>query len=465
MPDAVWQVYADAHNGPHEVTIGLERNPVDHQIRTHRRAVNRVHLRVRSLALLLAAVVAPACAGAQVDRYITVPVEQGAYFDGVYPALFAQLPGVTPDSVRMKIDGAFQQLFYGNDSTERIYYPVGPDMAYMLDVANNDVRTEGMSYGMMIAVQLNKKDEFDRLWRWAKTHMQFPSGPHRGYFAWHCLADGTKLDSTAASDGEEWFVTALYFASARWGEGAGILSYRAEAQKILTTMLHKEEEPEHGRVTNMFSRRDTLVAFVPSASANHFTDPSYQVPHFYELWGRWAERDNSFWCAAARTSRRLLRSAVHPVTGLAPDYSGYDGSPVAFGSGHADFRFDAWRVAMNVALDWIWFGKDPWQVTQSDRLLRFFAREGMAGYGNQYSLDGQRLGADHSAGLVAMNAVAALAATDTIRMAFVNELWKAHVPSGRYRYYDGVLQMLALLQVSGNFRIYDPTGVPRPGCP
>ena len=36
-------------------------------------------------------------------------------------------------------------------------------MAYVTDVLNKDVRTEGMSYGMMIAVQLDRKKEFDRL--------------------------------------------------------------------------------------------------------------------------------------------------------------------------------------------------------------------------------------------------------------------------------------------------------------
>ena len=44
-------------------------------------------------------------------------------------------------------------------------------LAYMTDWANNDARTEGMSYGMMIAVELNKKREFDALWNWAKTYM------------------------------------------------------------------------------------------------------------------------------------------------------------------------------------------------------------------------------------------------------------------------------------------------------
>ena len=124
--------------------------------------------------VLMCAMLLPACAGAQVDRYNTVRQQAGAYFDSVYPDLFVELAGVRPAEVRAKIDSAFQQLFYGDDSTERVYYSVGDaDMAYIIDVANKDVRTEGMSYGMMIAVQLNKKEEFDRLWRWAKTHMQF----------------------------------------------------------------------------------------------------------------------------------------------------------------------------------------------------------------------------------------------------------------------------------------------------
>jgi len=38
-------------------------------------------------------------------------------------------------------------------------------------VKHNDVRSEGMSYGMIIAVLLDKQEEFDRLWKWAVQHM------------------------------------------------------------------------------------------------------------------------------------------------------------------------------------------------------------------------------------------------------------------------------------------------------
>ena len=50
---------------------------------------------------------------------------------------------------------------------------------------NRDVRSEGMSYGMMIAVQLDRKAEFDALWNWAKTYMyQSADHPAYGFFSW-----------------------------------------------------------------------------------------------------------------------------------------------------------------------------------------------------------------------------------------------------------------------------------------
>jgi oligosaccharide reducing-end xylanase len=161
-----------------------------------------------------------------------------------------------------------------------------------------------------------------------------------------------------------------------------------------------------------------------------------------------------------------LQRAANPLTGLSPDYAGFDGKPVSpWKGGHEDFRFDAWRVAMNVAVDWLWFGKDGWQVTQSNRLLDFFHSQGIRRHGNQYTLDGKKLADDHSAGLVAMNAVAAMASTNDNRREFIEELWNTPIPTGHYRYYDGMLYMLAMLQVSGNFRIYDPTGNPISACP
>jgi oligosaccharide reducing-end xylanase len=226
-------------------------------------------------------------------------------------------------------------------------------------------------------------------------------GPYRGYFAWHCTPQGQQLAANPASDGEEWFVMALLFAAGRWGNGEGIYNYQEQAQQILDTMLHKSEE-NNGLATNMFDTQTRQVVFVPSGRNATFTDPSYHLPAYYELWARWAARDNEFWAEAAQASRDFFHCAAHPQTGLMPDYANFDGTPVSDPE-HEDFRFDAWRTLANVAVDYAWFAADPWQVEQSNRVLGFLLSQGVDTFPNQYTLDGQPLSADHSTGLVAMD--------------------------------------------------------------
>src|SRR5262245_35928610 len=374
----------------------------------------------------------------------TAPI--GAFESGGYRNLFRER-GKSEAEIQSKLDAAWQQLFYGDDNTQRVYYPVGEDMAYVMDIGNGDVRSEGMSYGMMIAVQLDKQAEFDRIWKWAKTYMYHDDGPRKGYFACHCTSDGKILDPNPAPDAEEWFAMALFFAAGRWGNGAGIFDYRAEAQAILDTMLHKGDE-QNGVVTSMFDPQRKLVVFAPVGGASTYTDPSYHLPAYYELWARWADKDNQFWRDAAAASRAFFKTAAHPQTGLMPDYATFDGAP--YPGEHADFRFDAWRAASNVAVDYAWFAADDWSVSQSDRLLAFFHSQGLGSYANQFTVDGKPLSSDHSPGLVAMNAVAALAATDDTAGEFVDALWDTRIPTGKWRYYDGMLYTLALLHVSGN---------------
>ena len=127
---------------------------------------------------------------------------------------------------------AFEQLFHGDGQEQRVYFETGANangtLAYITDWANNDARTEGMSYGMMIAVQLDKKREFDALWNWSHTYMLItdPQNPSLGYFAWSMNTDGTPRSTGAAPDGEEYYVMALYFAAHRWGNGKGIYNYQ-----------------------------------------------------------------------------------------------------------------------------------------------------------------------------------------------------------------------------------------------
>ncbi|MGB2863469.1 MAG: glycosyl hydrolase family 8 [Sedimentisphaerales bacterium] len=338
----------------------------------------------------------------------------------------------------------------------------------MPDINHNDVRSEGMSYGMMIAVQLDKKAEFDALWNWSMTYMYHddPKHPTYGFFSWQMRYDGTAMSELPAPDGEEYYAMALYFAAGRWGNGTGIYNYKAQADKLLTHMVHRE--PITGMVKGRFAREQTvgkevnvehaMILFSPDSRRNNMTDPSYHLPAFYELWAQWGPKeDRAFWQRAATVSRDFFQQTTNPQTGLAPNYANFDGTPFkSFGRSDA-FRHDAWRTASNWAVDWSWWAKDPRERDLSDRIQAFFESQGMDTYGDQYELDGTPLGKAHPTGLVSTNAVASLAATNGPRaQKFVEALWNAEIPSGRYRYYDGLLYFMSLLHCSGQFHIWTP---------
>ena len=382
------------------------------------------------------------------------PASVGAVSTGKYRNLFKEL-GYSDAEIDKKVESAWQKFFYGTDD-ERIYYPVGEDMAYIYTADTDDVRSEGMSYGMMICVQMDKQEEFDRLWKWAKTHMQHKSGEFKGYFAWQMNTNGTIKDNTPAADGEEYFATSLLFASARWGNGEGIYNYNKEAQEILKTMLHQADD---GQGVNMFNKEHKMPVFCPIGNAATFSDPSYHLPAFYEVWAREAEQDNDFWSEAAEASRQHFKDATNEKTGLGPDYSEYSGTAKNEGN-HGDFRFDAWRIAANIACDYAWWAQDDWATTHANRIQSFFYDQGVDSYGNQWSLDGKNLSPDHSPGLVAMNATASLASSDKKSWSFLEDLWNISPTTGKYRYYDGCLYMMGLLHCSGKFRAYLSSNTP-----
>lgn len=396
-----------------------------------------------------------------------LPYTKGAFATRRYRNLFAEL-GYKQKDIDKKLKSVFESVFYGPD---KVYFEVGDSMAYISDIKNHDVRTEGMSYGLMIAVQFDRKDIFDRLWRWSKKYMQHQEGLLKGYFAWSCQTDGTRNAQGPASDGELYYVTSLIFASNRWGNSTGI-NYLAEAQNILNCSMQKIGME---RVAPLINLEHQLITFTPDPFGGRFTDPSYHIPAFYEVWARWAEDGRSeFWRVCARKSREYLHNSIHPVTGLNPDYNNYDGTLLGSKRVIGDaFRFDSWRVPMNIALDYSWACADrKWQQEYGNKIQNFFYSQGIDSFVDQYNVDGttvtELLGAGgykklrHSLGLVATTAAVSLVCTHDKSREFVDRLWNAkHVPydDGYFdAYYDGLLRLFAFMHLSGNYRIIFPQG-------
>lgn len=380
----------------------------------------------------------------------------GAFYTGKYRNLFAEY-GYSQQEIDQKIEQAFQTIFYGPED-ERFYHPTEDGMGYMEDTGNHDARTEGMSYGMMMCVQMDRKEEFDRLWKWSKTHMYMTEGENAGYFAWSCQTNGQKNAWGPAPDGEEYYAMALFFASHRWGDCEGIFAYSKEARKLLHDCLHKGEQPGTGKP--MWDPENRLIKFITECD---FSDPSYHLPHFYDLFSLWAdEQDRPFWKQAAQASREYLHRACHPVTGLCAEYANYDGTPRVtppnqFGGRHDWYYSDAYRTAANIGMDYSWFAADPEQQEIADKIQRFFCETENGKTDGVYLINGtpvEHMKALHPVAIVATNAEASLAAKGPYAEACVRKFWETPLRTGDRRYYDNCLYFFALLALSGRYRIW-----------
>ncbi|MDO4464707.1 MAG: glycosyl hydrolase family 8 [Bacillota bacterium] len=378
-----------------------------------------------------------------------------------YRNLFAE-SGKTEEEINQRLEEIWNTFFYGSEE-ERIYHPVGDDMGYLEDTGNHDARTEGMSYGMMICVQLDKKEEFDRIWKWAYTYMWMDEGVNEGYFAWSCGVDGSRNADGAAPDGEEFFAMALFFASHRWGDGEGIYCYSEQARKILKACLHKGENGRKG--DPMWNRENKQILFV---AGSDFTDPSYHLPHFYELFALWAdEEDRAFFKEAASVSRNYLREACHPETGMCAEYAEFDGKPMSrplpwTTDRHDWFYSDSYRTVANIGLDAEWFGVDMGQEKAAAQLIKFLAEK--ENPYKIYEIDGTVLDEDalHPVGMMAATTQGALAVIGhsddqkavSYAWEWVEKLWNEPLRKGNRRYYDNCLYFFAFLALSGNYRIW-----------
>jgi oligosaccharide reducing-end xylanase len=369
-----------------------------------------------------------------------------------YPNLFRELLGKSESETLAKINGVFNQLFHGDPSNEAIFVPTGTDQAYLYDVLHSEIRSEGLGVGMLITVQLDKREDFDKLWRYAKA-TQIQSGPAQGYFPSYCYVANSNSDQVCNDPfGMQTITTALLLARGRWKNWPGSIDYGQEAANLLDIIRYKEAYNcgIPGPVTSVFDTDAKLPYDMPIPASANISRPSIVMPAFYDLWAR--ATGDAFWSEAAAAARRYWQVSAHPITGLIPMQATFDGTPVP---GLDYFGSECDRTFINMALDRVWSGTKGWLTDESNRVLQFFTGQGLSGYGQSFSLDGtDELTPIHDISLVAANGVLALAATVNNRSDFVAEVWNIATPPGNGRYYAGFMQLLALLTLGGQMRVY-----------
>ena len=377
------------------------------------------------------------------------PEHPGAFFNGDYTGPFKTYLRKTDEEIQTKLDDLWNHYFKG-DNNKKVFYDSGSE-AYILDVYNNNVSSEGMAYGMMICVQTDHKTEFDKLWRWAKNHMWHKSGEWDGYFAGLRETNGSGGDETCRPGAEMYFIASLLFAANRWGDA----TYNEDAQYILEKMW---ENTSH----SLFNTTQYVITYIPQGGEKDFTCPANDLPAFIELFTRWSTTNQDKWTKALSATRNHLYKSSNTYSGLFTDINNFDGTPhsVSFNSNATRYYVDAMRCAMNFGMDFYLFrADDAREKEMAKRIIDFFESDNYQHA--RFNWDGSNASESYTLGERGCNAVACYALMgeegyEDIVKKNLQMAWNASLATGTFRYYDGLVHYLAMLHLCGSFRIWKP---------
>jgi endo-1,4-beta-D-glucanase Y len=314
----------------------------------------------------------------------------------------------------------------------------------------NDTVSEGIGYGLLIAVFMNDQPMFDSLWSFAKSNTD-----GRGLMTW-CIrgtGSGSCSGSGSATDGDEDMAFALLMASKQWSSKA---SYASDATALINAILQNEVESG----TNVLKPGDN---FGGAAEMN----PSYLAPSYYRAFAK--ATGNQKWMDVLTASYDILAKASGPY-GLVPNWASSNGTgiagPTTDGSG-PNFGYDASRTPFRIAIDFCWNGEAHAQA-YANLIAGFYASKAttatLAGVNDGYTPAGANpsgpLG-DYPAGMAftgpaGVAAMAAGSAQSTLRDNVYHLLWAETTQagmkiSGVFSYYNASWGVLSLLALSGNF--------------
>ena len=151
----------------------------------------------------------------------------------------------------------------------------------------NSTVSEGIAYGMLLAVYADDQPTFDKFWQYSQIHLD-----SNGLMNWYIGPAGETLGTGAASDSDEDIAFALIAADARWGGRGSLTTNYIDLAK---TQIGKiwQYEVDHGR-NEVFKPGDT--GFDGSV-----INISYFAPAYYKVFGR-VTGQTANWNRVAATS-------------------------------------------------------------------------------------------------------------------------------------------------------------------
>jgi endo-1,4-beta-D-glucanase Y len=316
--------------------------------------------------------------------------------------------------------------------------------------------SEGIAYGMIFSVVFGDQDQFDKLWKYARSHAN-----GNGLMAWRIQPDGSVTpgigDEGAATDADEDMAWALILADKKWG-GSGTIGmpYIDAAKEQIERIWN--HEVDHGR--------GELLLAGDSWGATVAHNPSYFAPNQYR---RFAQvTGNMGWLTVIEKNYAVLASTLTAMrgnqdNGLVPAWTDPEGNPAQPWDGAPmHYQYDSARIPFRLGQDFCDFG-EPRAKAYLDKASSFFAGIGASMIVDGYELNGTPRAENplpaQSALFVGAAGVGAM--SDATRIAFVDATYQLMITKELYPpsyYYNLCWQVFSLLMMTGN--LYDYALVP-----
>jgi endo-1,4-beta-D-glucanase Y len=276
---------------------------------------------------------------------------------------------------------------------------------------------------MLIAVYMNDRPAFDGFWTYAQAHFDA-----NGFMNWKITPQGATATDGAgsASDADEDMIWALIMASAQWQSGA----YLDQAKRMI------------GGMYNTMIASDGMLLPGDNWGSSDRTFPDYFSPAYYRVFAEVS--GNRTWATTIIDRNYEILADVSGMHGLVPDSTTRTYEHVGA------YGYDACRTPWRIAMDYCFYG-EPRAKAYLDKVVPFFAAQGVANIGDGYSLTGTKTSSYPNMAFIGPAGVGAM--YDPQFSMLLNDAFTygATGTGGTTPYYQQTLRLVTMLMMSGNF--------------
>ncbi len=330
--------------------------------------------------------------------------------------------------------------------------------------------SEGIGYGMIIAVYMNDQPLFDGLWRYALAHTWGSTTGSTLLMNWYIAADGNVASTTnggqdgsgAATDADEDIAWGLTMADKQWGgQGSLTKTYLAYAQQLLGDIWKYE----------------TINYQLPKNGSTWGDDNclniSYFAPAYYRVFAivgneqRWL--NNAVPYVYQVISQSLNATNGNQTNGLVPAFSTSTGAadkcgPTGGSTQKHWYQYDSCRTPFRIGID-ACFNNSTDAKGYVAKTSSFFAPKGVTGIVDGYELTGvdkpEFTGGTYaglSAAFIGPAGVGAMSLQSGQNyQGFIDDVY-SHLRQNNMwtggQYYDESWTMMSILMMTGNFLDY-----------